>query len=310
MRCFLPITVIATILCFSGSARADNILFSEVAMESVFEKKGAEVIDAAEIADDESLPRVTGPKLLISSLKSAGFEATSDENKVSFKLRQGRWLLPLSMEVQIETDRIECNLALIKIENQPANSKSLLDLLAASDTADGIFFAYSSESKFLVLRSSLSNRSITPRMLREHIEKLGATAEENADSWSMLGKPSASPTASATPASSKFEPDTSSSAKTMFSLVGSWSASTANGDSFAIKVTSDSKFKLVHLKKGGKPTISQGTTTRSASSLTLSGDDGAILRCTVAQSSSDRFQLSILSSKGTVTTTLDFKKAK
>jgi hypothetical protein len=44
--------------------------------------------------------------------------------------------------------------------------------------------------------------------------------------------------------------------------------------------------------------------------MTLAGDDGTKLRCTVAQTTADRFQLSIVGAKGTSTTKLNFKKAK
>jgi hypothetical protein len=44
--------------------------------------------------------------------------------------------------------------------------------------------------------------------------------------------------------------------------------------------------------------------------MTLAGNDGTTLRCTVAQTSANQFQLSIAGANGKVGTKLNFKKAK
>ena len=44
--------------------------------------------------------------------------------------------------------------------------------------------------------------------------------------------------------------------------------------------------------------------------MTLAGDDGNTLRCTVAQTSANQFQLSITGANGKPGTRLNFKKAK
>ena len=123
-------------------------------------------------------------------------------------------------------------------------------------------------------------------------------AENHADTWSVIGKAT----------ETTQQPAQKPVAKQAFSMVGSWTASLGN-DAFAIKLTSDSKFQLVHIKSG-KSTISKGKVTRSGNQMTLAGDDGTTLRCSVAQTTSDRFQLAIAGGKGSKATTLTFKKAK
>ena len=79
--------------------------------------------------------------------------------------------------------------------------------------------------------------------------------------------------------------------------------------SFAIAMTRDSKFQLVHLKSG-KPTISKGKATRTGNRLTLAGDGSITLNCQVQQTTADKFRLTILNAQGKATVNLDFKKAK
>ncbi len=294
MRFFLSFAVITASICPFVSAQSNDGLFSEVAMEAVFEKQQNTTAETAEIAENDTLPRITGTDTLVAALKSAGFEATKDAGKASMKLRQGRWMLPLSMAVQVEQDRIVTEVSLAKMQDDSAGNEQLLNLLAAGDAGRGTFFAFDSKSKHIVLRSSLSNRSVTPNQLRKHLQHLGAVAENHADSWSALGKTVTTGTAN---------PATKS-----LSTLGSWTASLGK-DSFAIRLTADSKFQLVHLRNG-KSTISKGKVTRSGSLMTLAGDDGSKLSCTVAQTTADQFQLSIAGAKGAATTKLNFKKAK
>ncbi len=294
MRFLFTLAVITASFSQVTSVTANDGLFSEVAMEAVFEKKQNMIAETAEIADDDVLPRITSTASLVAALKSAGFEAQKEGEKASMRLRQGGWNLPVSMTVQVEQDRIVTQLSLAKIDNPPTDNNQLLKLLAAGDAGRGMFFAYNGKSKFILLRSSLSNRLVTPSQLREHLQNLGSLAEENAESWSVFGK--------------KTETPKQAPAAKPLALHGSWTASFGK-DSFAIKLTADSKFQLVHLKSG-KPTISKGKVTRSGSQLTLVGDDGTKLQCLVAQTTKDRFQLSIVGSKGKTASKLEFKKAK
>ena len=308
MRFLLAFAVIAASL--SQAATANDGLFSEVAMEAVFEKKTKTTAETAEISATDTLVRITGTDSLLGALKSAGLEANEDGEKVSIQLRQGRWNLPLSMVVRVDQDRILNSVSLAKLEKVPASSEQLLKLLTAGDATDNMFFAYNDQSKFIVLRSSLSNRSVTPNQLRKHLQDLATMAENHADSWSALGKTAKTgpKTAPKTAQNTTQNTTQKATAKPTFSMLGSWTAALGK-DAFAIKLTSDSKFQLVHIKNG-KSTVSKGKVSRSGNSMTLAGDDGNTLRFTVAQTAANQFQLAITGANGKTGTKLNFKKAK
>ena len=138
------------------------------------------------------------------------------------------------MVVRVDQDRIVNSVSLVKLEKAPANNKQLLKLLTAGDATESMFFAYDAQSKFIVLRSSLSNRSVTPNQLRKHLQDLATMAENHADAWSTLGS-----TAKTAPKVTKATQKTA--AKPSFSMLGSWTAALGK-DAFAIKL--DRRFQV------------------------------------------------------------------
>ncbi|TWU38321.1 type III secretion system chaperone [Novipirellula artificiosorum] len=301
MRFQLFTAVLITLLSPIVSVRADDSLFSQVAMESVFEKNIETVKQVAVIDKDQRIGRITSTALLVRTLTAAGFDAKAVDNKAKFQLKHAGWLFPVSMTVNVDQDRIGCEMSLAKVdENQPLDKETLLQLLTAGDAASGAFFAYEPESKRIQLRWSFDNRGLTATDLKTAVLKRANFADQNAKLWS--------PTKQERDAASS--PKTNSSQEnTWFSLVGSWSASLPGGEAFAIQISSDARFQLVHLKSG-KSTVSKGKASRSGNNLTLAGDDKTTLNCQVSNSSADKFRLSVIDAKGNAAVNLDFKKAK
>lgn len=283
---FLPVSVL----------RGDEGLFSEVAMESVFEKSATIKPAVASKNAAGRFSRITGVSSLIEALGAAGFEASEKNGRAAFDLNHASWRFPVSIGVLVDQDRIDCEMSLVEIgDSGQVTTATLLSLLAAGDRR-GTSFAYNPESKMVQVRASLSNRSITADQLKANLVYMATIAEKHSEIWSKLKGQSKSEAVAAKP-------------KQDLSLVGRWSASVASGEAFAIAITADAKFQLVHLKSG-KSTVSKGKTTLSGNELKLVGDNDLTLSGTVTQSSGDAFRLAINDAKGNVAVTLDFKKAK
>jgi hypothetical protein len=217
-------------------------------------------------------------------------------------------------------------MSLVKIDDSgQASSKTLLQLLAAGDSR-GTSFAYDPESKTIQVRASLSNRSITASELKADLFQMAGFAEKHADLWSKsigggttelpstpASNSTSKPVANSVPKSGSGSASKSASvsakAGQVDSLIGRWSSSLSSNEAFAIEITADSKFKLVHLKSG-KSTISTGKITRSGDQMKLVGDQDVTLDSTVTQTTGDVFALAIKDAAGNAALTLQFKKAK
>jgi len=307
MRYLFAFAILATSFGETSSLHAEDSLFSEVAMESVFEKNATLSADVAAIGDGQTLDRVTGLSSLVLALKAAGFSAKQDNNRATIQVDHAGWKLPVTLEVQVEQDRIVCEMALVEIKDvTTVTTDALLGLLASGDVNSGAFFAYDSETKLVQVRTSIQNRAITARQLKADLLHLASLAEKHADVWSKLN---AKPVTKATSTGTSTASSVPATSATTFSTVGRWVAALSSGESFAIEFGADSTFKLVTIKSG-KSSVSKGKTTRVGNQLTLVGDDKVTLNCTVAQSAADKFQLSINDAKGIAKVKLNFTKAK
>lgn len=313
MRFLFSLTVLAALFCGVTQVHADDSLFSEVAMESVFEKQVATVKDVATISDGETMQRIVGVSSLIQVLKAAGFEPSEEQDSATFKLNHAQWIFPVSMTVFVDEDRIACEMSLVKMEEDASFDKeTLLKLLVSNTATQGGYFAFDQENKRIQLRVSLSNRAVTARQLKADLTRLAILAEQKSDIWS---KSNATPKTESTVAvptttTNTAKPTNATNAgKTRFSLAGTWSASLNSGEAFALRLNSEGTFQLVHMKSG-KATSSKGKVSRSGNSLTLIGDDKITLNCTVNQTVADKFQLAVNDAKGNVAIKLDFSKAK
>ncbi|GAA5506510.1 hypothetical protein [Novipirellula caenicola] len=307
MRYLFSFAVIAAVICGNAQVHADDSLFSEVAMESVFEKQVATVKDVATITDGETMQRIVGASSLVQVLKAAGFDPSEDGRSVTFQLQHAQWVFPVSMTVFVDEDRIACEMSLAKMDDDAAFDKEMLLKLLVSNTAtQGGYFAVDQENKLVQLRVSLSNRAVTSRQLKADLTQLAILAERKSEIWS---KANAKVKAeSVQPAAAKPKNETNA-ANSRFSLAGTWSASLNSGEAFALRLNRDGTFQLIHMKSG-KATSSKGKVTRSGNSLTLIGDDKITLNCTVNQTVADKFQLAVNDAKGNVAIKLDFSKAK
>ncbi len=317
MRNFIHSVVLAASLCPMALIQAEDGLFSEVAMESVFEKNAPITsTSVATLNDGEKLERITGTASLMLALQFAGFTPKEVGERVTFHVEQASWKLPVSMIVELEQDQIVCELSLIEIpESGTVDADGLLKLLAKNDAVAGYFFAYDTKSKLLQLRSSFSNRGLSAKQLKTNVVRIAAFADSHSELWSKLkSKPATKVADSKTPSAStstvnKPATSTPSTNVQLSSLVGLWGATIKSGETIAIQISADGAFKLATVKSG-KSSLSKGKATLAGSKLTLVGDDKVTLNCSVSQVTATQFQLSINDDKGTAKLTVPFQKSK
>lgn len=309
---FLSAALLTTILFHGAPVRGSDDLFSQVAMESVFEKSPASdtTQTVARPTENTAISRVTGVTSLMRILQAADIRCKEVSGHVELDLPSSGWVFPLSLRVDVERERIVCELSLAEIDDPSAiDTNSMLKLMSAGDPAKSAFFAYDSTGKRFQLRSSLSNRNVSADGLRRDLDQLGQFADQYASLWSKLGKKSAT--------SSKPKPSNESSAiarskpqptsNSGFSLAGNWSASFNSDEAFAVRFEQGGRFTLVHLK-GKKSTKSVGKIVRNQGELVLQGDDGVQLRCSLSWQNERAFALAIKDSSGNASLTLNFKK--
>jgi len=321
MRTLFNMFIVAVSVTPITSAYSEDNLFSEVAMESVFEKNVPLTTSVASQGSGETLERVTGASSLMLALKFAGYSPKQVENRVSLQVEHAGWKLPVALEVDLEQDRIVCQMSLIDIpDSSKIDSNAILKLLEKSDASSGYFFAYEAKSKVIQLRSSFSNRAITAKQLKANLVQMATFADSQSELWSKLkSKPDAAITASnsktatatsaATTTSTTQIQTTSPVNVSLANLVGLWGATLKSGESIAIQVSADNSFKLATVKSG-KSSISKGKATLAGNKLTLIGDDKVTMNCTLAQVTSSKFQMAINDQSGKAKLTLEFVKSK
>lgn len=296
MRTILVTAFCIANFCLTASLRADDALFSEVAMESVYEKNTPLDSAVASQSDGATLERITGPTALGLALKAAEFSPKQTGERVTTQVEYATWKFPVSLEVKLEQDRVSCELSLAQIKDiSKVDQESLLKLLSQNDGDSSAFFAYNPQTKVVQLRSSFDNRGLTSKKLKTELTRLAKFADEHSALWSSLGQ-----SAKADAKSASIKP---------LSLIGNWAGTLKTGQAIAIQINQAGTFRLVTVQSG-KSSVSQGTYKLEGNQLTLSGNDKVTLNCTATQSTANAFQLSIGAGSGAAKLVVDLTKAK
>ncbi|NND96074.1 MAG: hypothetical protein HKN47_01955 [Pirellulaceae bacterium] len=316
-------------LLFAGlinitSVQADDDLFSEIAMESVFQKTVISTEKSVDDGNSELVPtRITGTASLIKTLQAAGFQPKKAGQQVSFEMRHASWNFPYYLSVSVETDELIIELPVVQVADpSQLDASKLLSLLSAGDSREHLLFAYNAKLGNIRIRHTASNRSVTPSKMKTIVQEMALFAETHSDAWStIVVKGAETPKSGKTPSKTLASVQSTSANKasaalsnptkpaTKKTLVGTWSASVGNGEAFAIQIGSDRRFQLVHVK-AGKSQTSVGTASVAGGQLTLQGDEKVTIVGPYRQSTNDAFDLDIKNASGKVALTLKFKRAK
>ncbi len=303
MRCRLSCALFVACHFLTGAAKADDALFSEIAMESVFATTAAASSKVATQDGSTSFDRITGPNSLTIALRSAGFEPKPGKESVSINVESVGWKLPVAMVVDVEQDRVVCRMSLVRIEKDATvNGETLLALMTASNQIDDASFVFDSEEKMVYLRTAFANRDVTAKVLKSRLLSLADTAIVYADTWIKLK-------AASTPTSSKVSVnDSTLAASNSVSIVGKWAATLPSKASIAIELNSDGTFKMAHVA-GKQSAISSGTLLRKADQLTLSEAGKADVKFQIQSITATTMELRVIDSSGKSGSLIKFSKA-
>ncbi len=307
MRFHICIAIIAATVCQGPTLSANDDLFSELAMESVFEAKSSEseLQKVAKRAESSSVNRVTGISALTQIVKAAELKHTVEDNEITVRLESAGWAFPVKLTVDVERERIIAVLSLVALPKKASiDQDKLIRLMSAGDASQSAFFAFDTDQNLIQLRASLANRNVTASSFSGDLARLARFADGQSELWSSLSPKSASKTQNPpkTATNPKTQPTGGDSA-----MVGQWTAAVSNTEAFAVQFDGNGRFALVHLKSG-KSTTSKGKTIRNGESLALQGDDGTKLNCKIRFRTTKEFALAILDGKGKTAVELTFKR--
>lgn len=293
MRRLTPLALVALSFSLIPTSGVAEDLFSEFAVESVF---AASASSSSTNSSDPSVSgvRVTGAGQLGSLLRSAGYEPERIDGKaVRVTVAHGEWTIPTILRAEVGRGQIALTMGLATPKKAAdLGGEKLLQLLAGAPDAGGAYFAFDSELGQIQFRKSVSARDLTSGRLNQLLTEMAEIAVSRESSWYE--------------ASSKESPNKTTSApesEPAPSLTGSWVATLAGGEAFAIRLTEKGQFSLAHVKSG-RTTTSNGRVQRDGSRLSLIGSTGVTIRGTVSSPTAQGFELTLSGGRK-----LSFKRA-
>ncbi len=302
-------------LCFSLlfvvlptlQVRADDDLFSKVAIDSVFttaSSKQTSEASSPSISIEAGSPKVeTIDDLdeLFPLAKEIDDDAGREFGAIRLVSRSDKWSFSTRMTIQGDSPKVVFEMAVVTLDEAPIeNERAIwLSLMEAGQASRATFFGINRETAEdgkqgqLVLRSTMSAVGLTTESLRSKLQSLSQLAVENSSAWSQFR---AKPTE-----------NTAKAAVEEFSLVGQWLATPVSGEAYAIDLKAASNgsgaFQLVHVKDS-KSTVSSGKYSLKDGKFSLAAESGDPLVFPLTWSDADQFELEI----GTVK--VNFKRQK
>ncbi len=281
MRRLAPLALVALTCLLAPKTGAADDLFSEFAVESVF----ATSVSSSSTTNQEknaSSPRVTGAGQLGSLLRTAGYKPERIDGKaVRVTVAHGEWTIPTTLRADIGRGQIELTMGLATPKKAAdLGGEKLLKLLSGSPDGGGSYFAYDSDLGQIQLRKAVSARGISSGGLNRLLTEMAEIAASRESSWYEIPKQEASSTPSPTKAAGAP------------SLTGSWVATLASGEAFAIRLTQGGRFSLAHVKSG-RTTTSTGQVQRAGSRLSLIGSSGVTIQGVLSNQTGQGFNLTL-----------------
>jgi len=288
---FIKTTISVILVSVACSTAMADDLFSEVTISSVFAGDQDSVESEVSVSNGR---RVTGASSIRKLLADAGLKGEEvDSQTVVVPIEAPRTKdnsLSAVLKVNVDKGQMVVAFPLVKVNESNASSTKLLELMAAGNTGEGIYFFYQANTKWLGIRRILRNENVSSSWLKSQLDEMVVVAQENVDVWQPLGNTLLEDD------KVKETPKAKAQTKTPVGpvMAGNWNANGATGEVYSLSFTGN-KFSL-KITTGGKEVKSNGTWTLQDGKLTLSGE-GLTLTGTVTSATSTQFVLTLTNRK-------------
>lgn len=285
-------------LCMLSPATAEDELFSDVEINSVFSSKPAteddnrsDSIESARVRSVEHLGRLL-------RIEGFGFERVRSRTYAATTTLKD-WSFPTLVTLSENNERIGFILGLVQYEEMAKLSREkMLEMLVANQAIAPYQFSFNVDRKRTELVLVIDNRNVNSGRLSKVITKLKEVARGSLKTWNddtsngnMSDDAVAKNGSSQTP-DAKNPPQTVVPKPTLVTtavVVGRWQFAKSATEAFALSLTADEKFTLVQVANG-KPITSNGTFSITDGDLTLNVPNGLTLVGPIEMTSADQFQ--------------------
>lgn len=302
----------AVSLATATAAAADNDLFSQIRSTAVFHST-TDADDANDNTDNTdntpaaeppaNQPTVADPPAWQRLLTEAGCQSAAVQNAAATaSIVAGKWSFPLQLSLAEDNQRLELVLGLATVSQSTAfPAERLLQLLEENARHAPRQFVYHAVRQRLELQVTLHSRELTSQDLRDQIDGLTRLALQTEARWNLSVQtaaaaggtaiPGSTPAGSSTPGGGSTPTSVTTATATirLTDLTGRWSARRSDTEAFALQISTDGTFRLVHVRQG-RTAQSTGRCAVAAERLTLTGADGSQLAGSLRLTSASEFQ--------------------
>lgn len=269
-------------------AHADD-LFSDVLIDSVYESNEAGTTTSP-TTQTQIARRIDDVNGLAGLLTDIGMASDIlSENQVKTLIKRDEWSIPCLLMLDGEKLTIVMKLTNTS-ETTEITDKQLLAMMQASLNSGSGMLVVNQSVQQIQLRSNVRVSELNSSVLKSKLSEMTALAMATTSLWDIGEKTSDASSQSTSTPSTKI-------------LTGTWIATPADDEAFALSLTDAGTFRLIFIQ-GKKNLKSSGKFTLTDDQLNLTGDDGTTISGTVV-TEKDGFALKISESK-----TLSFTRSK
>lgn len=293
------------VLCMPSAATAEDELFSDVEINSVFSTKPAS--EDANRFDSSKSARVRSVEHLgrLLRIEGFGFERVGSRTYAATTSLKD-WSFPTLVTLSENRERIGFILGLVQYEETTNLSREkMLQMLVANQAVAPYQFSFNEDRKRTELVLVIDNRDVNSGRLSKVITELKEVARGSLKTWNddksngnTSGNASNPVVKNGSSQDTKNPPQTVAPKPTLVTaaaVVGRWQFAKSATEAFALSLTADQKFTLVQVANGN-PITSTGTFSITDGDMTLNVPNGLTLVGPIEMASTDQFRFTPKSS--------------
>lgn len=293
MSASITTLLIASLLGPLPAAMAKGDLFSEIAVESVFETKEettAEQADLVEKPKASEIARIAGAGPLTKLLNEAGLKAElQDGSTVTVLIEHRSISRNATLKVAVDRDLIEIRMPLKQLTEGELDMARIMKLMEPDSELPGASFGLQNANQVVEIRYSVGNRSLSAGRLLSVLQSLVELIERRQPAVLINPTPATSPVSNGTVGSIGLAEQPNTEARLP---IGTWVAKRGTKEAFALEITPSSQFKLVHIK-ATRASSSIGTASLTGDQLAFQASEGMTIQVTLLSQTEESFRIEL-----------------